>query len=422
MMPAQRIFSADRRLHKWTRPSLVACCCLCVAVASLGSSGCRHAEAEKKDAKPPEVDIESPYQDEVREYQEFTGQTVAVETIEIRARVSGYLEKNFFKDGALVEEGALLFQIDDRPYRAEFERATAALAQARAHLERVKRQEERALQLQEKKAISQESIDQATFDRQEAEATVAASIASRDIAELNLGFTKITAKISGRISRRMVDPGNLVQSDTTPLTSLVSSDPIYAYFDIDERTLLRLRRMMEEEHTDSALSWQVPVMITLADEEAAPLVGKINFLDNQVDASTGTLRARVVIDNPKGMLSPGLFVRLRVPVGVPRQALLVREEALQSNQGKRFVWILNSEDKAIQRDVTIGWQVNGRRVILDGLRPSDRVIVRGVQRVREGKTVAPKPYDDQSDLVSAETKRTATAAPEAPPEPSAGGR
>jgi len=373
---------------------------LCIVAVS---SGCRNEKAKTAEAKPPEVFFEQPVEKMVTEYQEFTGQTVAVETIEVRARVSGYLDKNFFKDGDLVREGALLFQIDDRPYRAEFDRAAASLAQAKAHLERLKRQEDRANKLFEKKSTSEEQFEQARFDRAEAEAAVSAAEASRETAELNLGFTKITSKISGRISRRMVDPGNLVQADTTPLTTIVSLDPIYAYFDVDERTLLRLQRVMEEEHTDSAISSQVPVEVTLADEESAPLWGKINFLDNQVDANTGTLRARAVLDNPKGLLSPGLFVRLRIPIGKPRSHLLVHEEALQADQDKRFVWVLDEQDNALYRQVKIGWQTEDRRrVILDGLKLSDRIIVKGVQRVRRNKPVTPEPLRDSENIAAAE--------------------
>jgi RND family efflux transporter MFP subunit len=338
--------------------------------------------------------------------------------VEIRARVSGYLDKNFFNDGDLVAEGAPLFLIDERPYRAEFDRATAALAQAEAHLERVKRQEERARRLFEKKSISQEDFDTAMFDRAEAEASAGAASAQKETAALNLSFTKINAKISGRISRRMVDPGNLVQADVTALTTIVSIDPMYAYFDVDERTLLRLRRMMETEHTESALNSHVAVEIRLADEESQPIWGRINFLDNAVDPNTGTLRARAVIDNPKGMLSPGLFVRLRVPVGAPRSEFTVHEEALQTNQGQRFLWVLNDNDEARQQPVKVGWLTDrGRRVILDGVHSSDRVIVKGVQRVREKKKVAPEFLDSSPDMAASETKPSPRA-----PRPSDGGR
>lgn len=394
-------------LRRWH--SLLPLTVVCLGTALIG--GCTGPKAKEAEAKPPEVFFERPREQTVTEYQEFTGQMVAVKTIEIRSRVSGYLEEIHFADGDLVAAGAPLFEIDERPYRAEFDRASATLSQARAHLDRMKRQQERANKLFEKKAISQEDFDTASFDRAEAEATVAAAIASKETAELNLGFTKISSKIDGRISRRLVDPGNLVQADITPLTTIVSLDPIYAYFDVDERTLLRLRRTMELEHTDAALSSQVPVEVTLADEDSAPVWGKINFLDNQVDPGTGTLRARAVIDNPKGMLSPGLFVRLRVPVGTPRQALVVHEEALQTDQGQRFLWVLDDEDKAIYRQIKIGWQTEGKRVIFDGLKTSDRVIVKGVQRVRRNKKVSPQPLDEPEEVKTAELQPADHAAP-----------
>jgi membrane fusion protein, multidrug efflux system len=416
MLPKLLTASGNKRRAAASRFTLAGLAIL--VTCSLLVSGCKKEKAKEAEAKPPEVFIEQPYEKKVTEYQEFTGQTVAVETIEIRARVSGYLEKTFFKDGDLVGEGAPLFEIDDRPYRAEFERAEAALASAKAHLERLTRQQQRANKLFERKSISQEDFDTARFDKEEAAAAVEAAEASKATAELNLGFTKINSRISGRISRRMVDPGNLVQADVTALTTVVSIDPIYAYFDVDERTLLRLRRMMFEEHADSALSAHVPVEVTLADEESAQVWGRINFLDNQVDASTGTLRARVKIDNPRAMLSPGLFVRLRVPVGVPRKALLVHEEALQTDQGQRFLWVLNDDDEAVYRQVKIGWQTEGMRVILDGLKLSDRVIVKGVQRVRRNKKVAPEPLDRVSNVASAETKEEKPGAPR----PSDGGR
>lgn len=386
------------------------------------TAGCNREKPKAAEAKPPEVFFERPSEQMVTDDETFTGQTVAVDTIEIRARVSGYLEKVFFKDGDLVSAGAPLFEIDERPYRAEFDRTTATLAQSRAHQERLKRQEERANKLFERNAISSEQLDQARFDRAEADAAVAAAVASQETAELNLKFTKINSKINGRISRRMVDPGNLVQADVTPLTTVVSLDPIYAYFDVDERTLLRLRRLMEVEKTDSALSSQVPVEVTLADENTAPLWGRINFLDNQVDPGTGTLRARAVVDNPKGLLSPGLFVRLRVPVGSPQKVLLVHEEALQSDQGQRFLWVLDDEDKALYRQVKIGKQNEGKRVILEGLKTSDRVVVKGVQRVRRNKKVTPELLEPAASVAASNPKpeKQATAA-SAPVDPATSG-
>src|SRR5262249_2194393 len=209
---------------------------LSLIVAGAGICGCRRDDAEEKKSKPPEVYFEEPVRETVTEYQEFTGQTMAKETVEIRSRVSGYLDKTAFKDGDIVTKGSLLFQTDARPYKAESDRTAAALKQAVAHHERLKKQKDRALALLEKKALSQEDFDTAIFDVEEAAAAVEAAKASHETARLNLNYTTINAPIAGRISRRMVDPGNLVQADVTPLTTLVSVDPMYAYFDIDERT------------------------------------------------------------------------------------------------------------------------------------------------------------------------------------------
>jgi multidrug efflux system membrane fusion protein len=392
------------------------------------ATGCKREDAVKTESKPPEVTVELPVRESVTEYQEFTGQTMAKETIELRSRVSGYLDRTEFKDGDIVEKGKLLFQIDDRPYRAERDRTAAALKQAEAHLERLKKQKQRALALFEKKAISQEDFDTATFDFEEATAAVEAARASHETANLNLSYTTINATIAGRISRRLVDPGNLIQADVTPLTTLVSVHPMYAYFDIDERTLLRLRRMSGDsqrgpdagtatgsnlhsgssnspqsgQHSD--LSLDLDVNIALADGEPVRQGGKINFLDNQVEGTTGTLRARVEIHNEDALLSPGLFVRLRVPVGT-RYALLVREQSLQTNQGQRFVWVVNADNKAVQKAVKIGWQTeNGRRVILEGLDSGDQVVVTGVQRVRAAKEVSPKPFQAVAEVASKTTK------------------
>ncbi|MBS0262660.1 MAG: efflux RND transporter periplasmic adaptor subunit [Planctomycetes bacterium] len=386
-------------------------------ICTLWAAGCQKEKPKEAEAKPPEIFFEQPESQLVTDEETFTGIMVAVNTIEIRARVSGYLEKVFFNDGDLVTEGSPLFEIDERPYRAEMDRSIATLAQAKSHLERLKRQEERANQLFERKSISEEQLDQARFDRAEAAAEVDAALASRETAELNLNFTKINSKITGRIGRRLVDPGNLVQADVTPLTTVVSLDPIYAYFDVDERTLLRLRRIMEAEHATAALSSEVSVEVTLADEGTAPMWGHINFLDNQVDPATGTLRARAVVDNPSGLLSPGLFVRLRVPIGSPQKVLLVHEEALQSDQGQRFVWVLDDEDRAVYRQVKIGKQKGDKRIILDGLATDNRVVVKGVQRVRRNKKVTPQLLAPGSAIAASGNATPAPAATTESPAP-----
>ncbi len=367
-------------------------------------------------AKTPEVFVAAPAREVVTEFEEFTGRTMAVNTVEIRARVSGYLKTVHFKDGAYVrgpvgpnqqpQEPDLLFEIDPRPYEADLARATASVAQNRARLERLKRHQERAEKLLPSRTITQEEYDLAIFDRDEAEATLKAAIASEEIARLNLGYTRITAPLSGRISRRLVDPGNLVRADDTPLTTVVSLDPIHAYFDMDERTVLKLRRMSTSGALDVSQDAGIKVQVALADESNFTLSGTLNFMDNQVDASTGTLRVRVVIDNPKLLLSPGLFVRLRIPVSEPHEALLVQEESLGADQGQRFVYVVNEKNEIVYRRVTVGQLNNGRRAVETGLTAQDRVVVTGLQRVRPGMKVSPKPAQGTLGLASAGADET----------------
>jgi RND family efflux transporter MFP subunit len=389
---------------------------LSLAIALALCAGCQKKQPPLAPAKTPEVFVAAPAREVVTEFEEFTGRTMAVNTVEIRARVSGYLKTVHFKDGAYVrgpvgpnqqpQEPDLLFEIDPRPYEADLARATASVAQNRARLERLKRHQERAEKLLPSRTITQEEYDLAIFDRDEAEATLKAAIASEEIARLNLGYTRITAPLSGRISRRLVDPGNLVRADDTPLTTVVSLDPIHAYFDMDERTVLKLRRMSTSGALDVSQDAGIKVQVALADESNFTLSGTLNFMDNQVDASTGTLRVRVVIDNPKLLLSPGLFVRLRIPVSEPHEALLVQEESLGADQGQRFVYVVNEKNEIVYRRVTVGQLNNGRRAVETGLTAQDRVVVTGLQRVRPGMKVSPKPAQGTLGLASAGADET----------------
>lgn len=365
--------------------------------------------------------ISTPIEETVTEFEEVTGRTWALNTIEIRSRVSGYLDKVYFKEGGEVKSGDLLFEIDPRPFRAELDKATAAVKQAEAHLERLVRQEERMKKLLPTKAITMDEFEAITYERAEADATLSAAKAAEEIAQLNLGYTRVTSKITGTIGRRLVDPGNLVKADETPLASIVSLNPIYAYFDLDERTVLRLRRLIQQGSVKSPLDVELPVQVAVADDPNYSMTGIINFIDNQLDGSTGTLRGRALVHNHDGLLSPGLFVRLRVPIGDPHKAMLVREEALGSDQGQRFVYIVEKvknkdtgvmEDVVAYRRVEIGMLIGGRRVIANGLKPEDRVIVTGLQRVRPGVKVQPKTVDKDGNVI--EDKTSVAAAPAEP--------
>lgn len=356
----------------------------------LGCLGCQKAEVKAPAPKPQEVLFVAPVQQTVTESEEFTGRTWAMNTVEIRARVSGYLDEVKFKDGDLVKEGDLLFRIDPRSFKAEEARAKATVAQNRARLDRLGKQYKRGAQLVQSNSMTQEEFEQIVSDRNEAEATLAGANADQDIAALNLSYTEVKSPISGRISRRLVDPGNLVTADTTLLATIVTVDPIYVYFDIDERTVLRLKRLVREGDIKSVRDSQVEVQIALADETEFKHTGIVNFIDNQVDPTTGTLRFRAIMDNAKNFYSPGLFVRLRLPIGEPHPALLVPEEALGTDQGQRFVYVVNDKDEIEYRRVKTGLLANGMRVIESGVESADRVVVTGLQRIRKGAKVVPK--------------------------------
>ncbi len=298
-----------------------------------------------------------------------------------------------------VKAGDKLFVIDPRTYQADYDHAAANVALARAHLERVAADFKRAEELMPRKAISQSDFDLAKGDRDEGAASVKVAEAARDTAKQNLDWTIVTAPISGRISRQMIDPGNLVKADDTVLTTIVSQDPIYAYFDVDERTSLEFRRMLEAGKVQSARDVRVPVWLGLSDEEGYPHEGRIDFVDNALDPMTGTLQLRGKFANPKGLLAPGMLARVRVPVGTPHRAILVPEGALGSDQGKRFLYVVGKDNKVEYRPVTVGSLRDGLRVIEQGLSEKERVVVGGLQaispnkvvRVKESKTAGQEP-------------------------------
>lgn len=351
--------------------------------------GCQSKAEPPKPPPPPQVFYTVPTEKTVVNTEEYPGRLAAQKMVEVRSRVTGYLDEVRFQDGDLVQAGDVLFVIDPRPYQREVERSQAARDQAIAHRDRTQRQEQRLKGLAETRVVSQEEYDTALFDYKESEAAIKVAQATLDLAELNLEYTKITAQVSGRIGRRLIDAGNLVKADDTHLATIVSLDPIYAYFSIDERTMLQLKRLMQQGKLESHGSNHFTVDLALADEEEFHWKGLVNFQDNQVDAHTGTLAARATIENSTGFLTPGLFVRMRTPIGQPQKSLVVPEEALGSDQGKRFLYVIDAENKAIQRDVTVGKAEAGQRVILTGLEQDERVIVTGLQRVRPGMVVTP---------------------------------
>jgi multidrug efflux system membrane fusion protein len=395
---------------------------LAIAAACLGSFGCSRVKPNVVPPNPPTVIVAMPVTREVTDNEEFVGQTAAEFTVEVRARVTGYLDKLNFVDGTEVQKNSVLFEIDPRSYETELARTEALLAQNEAHTKRLELDYKRGRTLRGRDVMPQEEYDKIEGDLAESKAMIASAKAARDFAKLNVDFTKVTAPISGLISRRMVDMGNLVKADDTLLTTIVSLDPMYVYFDIDERTLIRLRRLVNEGKVERRGRGGVPILGALADEDDFPHQGSINFSENRLDMSTGTLRVRAIMDNPlptdgKGtrVLSPGMFMKVRLPVGVPRMATLVPEESIGTDQGAKFVFVVEekadkekkpeSKGKKVeagdpktakpyvvsQRPVKVGnLYFRNLREILSGIGPNDRVITMGLQRVRDGVPVTPQ--------------------------------
>jgi RND family efflux transporter MFP subunit len=335
--------------------------------------------------EPPKLPVTRPLSQLVSDTEDFTARLAPVSQVEIRARVTGYLQKVLFKEGSDVQKGQVLFEIDPAPYRAGLEKARAKLALAKAKLLRRDAQYQRLRDLFAKKAARQDQLDEAVADRAEAKAAVQLAEAEVKIAQLTLESTQVRAPLSGRVGRGL-DVGNLVKADDTPLTTLVTLDPMYAYFDLDEQTLLRLRRFALKDKGNGEL----PVHMGLADEKGVPHRGKIHFVENSLEPKTGTLRVRAVFPNKDGLLLPGLFARIRLTLGQPYKALLVPDKSVFSDKSNRYVYVVNAKNVVERRSVKLGARHGSLRVVLAGLKEEDRVAVAIVQGVRPGVTVQPK--------------------------------
>jgi RND family efflux transporter MFP subunit len=363
----------------------------------IGVGGCARTPSQVAPATPIPVTVSYPVERDVTDYADFTGRTAAVDSVEVRARVSGYLDKVYFKEGALVKKNDKLFVIDPRPYRAELERARGTIAQIEARVHRLERDYHRAKNLIARGAVGQEEYDRYEADYREAVANLDVAKANRDLAALNVEYAQGIAPVSGRISRYVVTVGNLIQSGDqgggTLLTTIVSVDPMYAYFDMDERTVLRIRQLIREGKAKSAGQTTWPVALGLATEEGFPHQGTINFEDNQVNPKTGTLRVRGVFPNKDEALTPGFFARVRVPIGPAHHALLVADRAIDTDQGEKVLYIVNKKKEVVSRPVRLGALHDGLREITGGLEPGEQVIVTGLQQVRPGVTVEPRVLD-----------------------------
>jgi RND family efflux transporter MFP subunit len=337
-----------------------------------------------------------PIEQDVTEWDEFTGRLEPIKSVEVRARVSGYLDSIHFTDGQLVKKGDLLFVIDPRPYAAVADRAKAELDRTRAQLALAKLNLDRAQKLLAGRTIATEQYDERRNEYDMAAASVAQAEALARSANLDLEFTQIKAPIDGRISRRYADEGNLIDGGNTQgtlLTTIVPSNPLYATFDVDENIVLKYTRLSISGQRKSSRDAANPVRLALADEKKFTHEGKVSFVDNRLDPQTGTLRARATIENPAGLLTPGLFVRIQLKGRGPYKTLLIPDEAIGNDQSRKFVMIIVQGDIAQRRFITTGRLYGGFREVTDGLIPSDRVIVSGVLHARPDAPVKATPAD-----------------------------
>jgi len=359
---------------------------------------------------PPTVTTSQPVERAVIDYDEYTGRTAAVEEVEVRARVSGYLNKVNFKEGSEVQKGDLLFVIDPRPFQTVLDAAMGQVAQWDAKRARAEADVARTQRLLPRGAASQKDLDTAMADLNEARAAIQSGQAAVNRAILDLEFTKVTAPISGRISRTFITEGNLVNADATVLTTIVSLQPMYAYFDVDERSMLRYQQLARASNQTKARG-RVPVSLTLANETIEPQQGVLDFVDNRVDPTTGTIRTRGVFRNTNRLLTPGLFVRVRIPGSDTYQALLVSDRAISTDQGQKHVWVVNEQNVVEYRQVSVGaLQNDGLRVVNTGVKSGEWIVVNGLQRVRPGVTVAPQRGDMPTLQANAREDRQAVAA------------
>jgi RND family efflux transporter MFP subunit len=382
---AARLVFANPRVSRWIALTVAA---LAFAAGALLLAGCggKSGAAQMQAPPPPVVTVAPVEQREITEWSEFTGRTEAVESVEVRPRVSGHIQEVRFQSGQLVKKGDVLFVIDPRWYQAEFDRRQGEYLQAEAHLANARRDTERAVRLLASKAISSEQADATQTQSQEAQAALLAAKAVLESARLDLEFTQVRAPIDGRVSRALLTAGNYVSGiagAASLLTTIVSVDPIYVYADVDENSLLKFNALANK-------GARVPVDLALADEENFPRRGAVESFDNKLDPNTGTILLRAVFPNPDGRIVPGLFARIRVPMSAKYNAVLVDEAAIGTDQAQKFVLALGGKNTAEYRQITLGPEIDGRRVVRSGVQPGEKIIVNGLQRARPGMPVTPE--------------------------------
>ena len=367
---------------------------LAVLPLALAIASCGRNEQQAGPPPAPAVTVAHPVRRTIVDQDEYVGRFVAVDAVEIRARVSGYLDRVHFTDGQMVKQGDLLFTIDKRPFQTSLDQAKANLAQARANLSFAEADLARGAQLVRDKTITEQTFDQRTQAKRVAEASVAAQEAAVRQATLDLEFTELRAPVNGRIGDRRVSPGNLVTGgtggNTTMLANIVSIDPIRFEFTFDEAAYIRYERLSKSGQDMASREGSALVSLRLIDEQDYQHPGRMDFIDNVIDRSSGTIRGRAVFANPAGVFTPGMFARIRVPASPPYPALLVPDAAIGTEQARKFVLVVDGENVVRQKYVTLGEAVDKLRVIKDGVAAEDRIIVNGLMRARAGQKVTPQ--------------------------------
>lgn len=348
-------------------------------------------------AVSPEVSVARVIHRSVTEWDEFTGRLQAPESVELRPRVSGYIADVNLQEGEIVTEGELLFQIDSRPFAAEVARLRAELVSAKSALALAQTQFTRAEKLVSTRAIAREELDNRKANLQQARASVDAVSAALSLAQLNLDYTRVTAPISGRVSNALVTRGNHVNAGDSVLTTIVSTDKVYAYFDADEQTYLNYAKLAKAGSRPSARESRNPVSMALANDLSFPHEGYIDFVDNQVDPQSGTIRGRAVFDNREGQFIPGLFARIRLIGSASYDGILIDDKAVGTDLNNKFVLVLDDNNAVQYRSVVLGEKLAGLRIIKSGLAPGDVIVVNGLQRVRPGTEVSPQQVSMTSD-------------------------
>jgi multidrug efflux system membrane fusion protein len=351
---------------------------IAMVVMATVMTACGNSQADAPPPPPPEVDAAQVVTKSVRQWDEFTGRIAAIGAVDIRPRVSGYIDRIAFKEGDMVKAGDPLFVIDPRPYRATYDSAVAQLERARASATLAEAQNKRGESLIKTGAISVDTYDTRSAALGQASGDVHAAEAALATAKLNLDFTEVRSPIAGRVSRALLTLGNLVQADQTVLTSVVSQDPVYVYFQPDEQSFLRYRELArkgERANSDNQ------VRVGLASETGFPHAGTVDFVNNQVDAATGTINVRATVPNPDGVFVPGLYARVQLEGRADYMAMLIDDKAIMTDQDRKYVYVLGPEDKAKRKDIVLGSVHDGLRVVQSGLDANDKVIIAGLQKI-----------------------------------------